>query len=84
MDDNLLTFTGGSVMAVLGYFLKGAHKEAKTALQKSTDNELALEKYKNEASKEFANKEDMRNTLSRIHERLDNLPSEIVHLIKAK
>lgn len=88
MDDSLLIIALKNawilIMGVFGWIGRGMHADIK-ALQKSdADCKLDLAEFKAKVATDYTDKQTMQSSLARIHDRLDNLPGEIISIIRGK
>lgn len=72
---------GAIAVAVLGYFIKGHDDKLKKIEDDGEKNVTELYNFRLEAEKRFAKEETLQASLSRIHDRIDDMGKDIKTLI---
>jgi hypothetical protein len=72
----------GMLVLVMSYFTKRLISKVDDLDKAGSTANLNLEKFKTEVAKEYAKDISVQASLSRLHERIDDIPREVVSLLR--
>lgn len=78
---NIFEIAATGVMGVIGYFVRSHDRRIERIEDTNIKTQTDLSNHKLDSEKRFAKEETLQSSLSRIHDRLDRLPDDIIKIV---